>query len=179
MHMPALEGVLVELVRDAAEWADYERRCKAAQRARLEPPAPPPLSLWRLLRAPEYAGARATQVAALRDRRRPVPTPVVLRDHHGREYGLPRTITTLDVVSWLTGEALAHGIGCDYASPYQAWTVIAELVLRYSDIGEIISRVKDGAGGTGDEVKALNADLAQKACNRANVKRSAFGYSAD
>jgi hypothetical protein len=188
--MPALEGVLRELEREAAELEDYERRhraahLRAAQGEEFEAPEPPPLSLWLLLRetACVPADRRAELVTTLQNRRRPI-TPVILRDHHGRVRGLPRTITTPDVVWWLIGEALAHGIACDYATPYQAWMVLAELLLRDSDIGEIIARVhperveyrsprlSDG------EVKMLNADLARKERKRVNTLRSAFGYRA-
>jgi hypothetical protein len=188
VHMQPLERLLGELDREGAAWANYERRCKAAEKVGLDVAAlePPPLSLWLLLGVTEHmpADERATLIATLRDRRRPVPTPVMLRDHHGRERGLQLTITTPDVMLWLTGEALAHGIACDYATPYQAWTALAELVLRDSDIGEIIARVHpervEGRSPrlSEDEVKAFNADLARKERKRMNVKRSAFGYRA-
>lgn len=151
VHMQPLKRLLGEFDREGAAWADYVRRCKAAEKVGLDVEAlePPPLSLWLLLGVTEHmpADERATLIATLRERRRPVPTPVMLRDHHGRERGLPLTITTPDVMLWLTGEALAHGIACDYATPYQAWTALAELVLRDSDI--VSPPASEGTRSTG------------------------------
>ncbi|MDQ3366641.1 MAG: hypothetical protein M3680_14550 [Myxococcota bacterium] len=186
VQMPMLANVLVQLELEAAECDDFERRVKIAADAGLQPPPAPPLSLWMLLRvaAQTPSHERAELVAVLSNRRRPMPAPVVMRDHHGRERGLSQTVTMIDVVTWLTGEALARGIACDYATPYQAWMVLAELVLRDHDIGEISARVHPERLGrltTTHEVdkKKQNADLAGDARKRMNSKRSAFGYRTD
>jgi hypothetical protein len=185
-HMPMLAGLLCLLTDEGAELDDYERRSKIAADAGLEPPPPPPISLWMLLRvaARTPSGQRAELVASLTNRRHPMPAPIVMRDHHGREHELPQTVSLPDVVRWLVGEALAHGIACDYATPYQTWWVFAELLLRDCDIGEIIAVVYPDRVGTRDPdlcaeaVKALNIDLARKERKRADAKRKTFGYRA-
>jgi hypothetical protein len=117
-----------------------------------------------------------------------MPSAVMLRDHHGRERALPRTIEKLDIIRWLMGEALASGVACDFATPYQAWMVFAELLLRDSDIGAIIARVHPERMGRKQRVKdetkearrirvqEQNADLARNERKRVNAKRRAFGY---
>lgn len=185
--MPALERVLRQLEADAAAWDVFVQRVKAADENGLQPPEGPEVTLWQLLcflaLATENATSeeRARLAGVLQARRHPLPAPIVLRDHHGRERGLPLTIEPEDILRWLVGEALAAGIGCDYATPQQAWTVLAELVLRDDDIGEIIARVHPERlrrKTTTSEIdnRKQNADLAGDARKRVNAKRSAWGY---
>lgn len=175
-----LAGLLHDLERDVARWEVYKRRCRAAQAARddglqVEDPSEPEVSLvlllWLLLRAPAYAPAvdRPELVAALQNRRHP----------------LPDTFTVEEFVTVLTGEALAHGIACDYDTPYQVWMVLAELLLRDVDIGEIIARVhpdrcdpRSPRPSTEElrERREPNIDRARKERKRVNRKREAFGY---
>lgn len=171
VHMPPLELLLAEFKRQGAELASYERHWKAYQRdrdagLRVEEPDPPESCwLWLLIRATAFvpAGERAELVEMMRNRRRPAPWS-----------SRTRTITTHDVMEWLRGEALAHGIASGLATPVQAWFVIAELLLCDDDIGTIAARVAGAADD--DEIDDLNARLASAERNRVNKKRKAFGY---
>jgi hypothetical protein len=183
--MPMLAGLLPDLERAAERWEVFERRWRAAQAVRddglhVEDPPEPEWSIallfWVLLHAPAYAPAvdRRDLVAALQNRRHPLPDTCT-----------EDTFTVEEFLPVLVGEALAAGIACDYDTPEQAWTVLAELLLRDVDIGEIIARVhpdrcdpRSPRPSTEElrERREPNIDRARKERKRVNRKREAFGY---
>lgn len=168
-HVPVLEGVLRDLERAVGRWEEYERLARAGG----DPPEPElsmPLLLWLLQREPAYTPSadRLKLAAALQDRRHP----------------LPDKFTIEEFVAVLGGEALAAGIACDFDTPYQAWFVYADLLLRDADIGAIIARVHPEKVAlrsprlTEAELRQHNADLARQERKRVKTKQKAFGYSA-
>lgn len=193
VHAPALKHLLEELEAGAEQWETYLDHWKTyelAYDAGQGPKPPPPPSdaawLWGLLRETAHwpADRRADLVATMKARRRPMPAPVVLRDHHGREHALPMSIGMHDLVAWIRGETLAHGIAAGLATPYQAWLVIAERLLAAADIGAIVRDVNPGrfgrkTGVSAAEARALDAALVRDERKRVNARRTAFGYDAD
>jgi hypothetical protein len=188
VHGPYLERLLVQLDREQAEWTKFEGRSKAAAAARAQElvvvDPVPPRSMFRWLRGlatlPE-AGREAI-VENSPTHRVPMPTAVILCDHHGRVRALQSTITKMDIMNWLVGQAVHRGLVCDFANAYQAWFVFADLLLRDADIGAIIAEIHPERCSprsprmSAEELRELNADLARKERKRVNAKRSAFGY---
>jgi hypothetical protein len=153
-------------------WDAYEQRCKAAVEARsrgveVEDPAPPSpeSSVLACLRmcAPISADRRAETVREYGTRRRPMPGP---------------TASMPDIVAWIIGEAIAAGIACDFDTAYQAWFVIAEMLLRDSDVAAIVSKVRKNEQWRDEfsDKRATDRAVVRELRNRVNFKREAFGY---
>ena len=179
-HEPALESWLRRCDAEQLEWDTYEARCKTAVDARARgvevvDPVPPSKteSVFACIRmcGPILATRRAETVRECVAARRPLT--VTASGAASRD----------DIVWWIVGEALAHGIGSDFGTAYQVWFVVAEMLLRDSDIGAIIARVHPErlgrrASSAKIDQQIQNAALARQERNRVNARRLASGYAA-
>jgi hypothetical protein len=174
-----LERLLRVFDREQREWERYEEQCAAVvelrQRGADAPDPVPPspessvFALLRMYTVAMSADRRSETARACSARRRPMPGP---------------SATIVEVVMWITAEAMAGGLGCDFETAHQLWFVLAELLLRDADIGAIVARVHPERVQRDGEVDAIdlhrmNIDLARKERARVNNKRQAFGYSTE
>ncbi len=170
---PYLDRLLRACDAEQLEWDEYERKEKAATKARATgltvELVERPVSL--------FASVKATTSISAADR------PGVVAVMSRMRQRMPTGESQLEITLWLLAAVLARGLVCDYRSAYQVWTVYAELLLRDADIGAIIrgahpERFTDRPARLDEATeRAFNARLASAERKRMNAQRSAFGYA--